>query len=153
MKIKSLVDVVRDGGNTVPMDDGEAKTFLQCQCMEMEQPDRLLSDVDGQDLPSAAKIIGGRLEWSGVEATLWCVLMVAYLCDRPGVAVMWAYTLSHMAEIKGDARVNMGDVANAFPCGFPDGDTYRVCWEAQKGDRTNGGGNRMDDADLWKLNL
>lgn len=59
------------------------------------------------------------------------VAFCATLCNTPGLAVMWAYTL--FDETNRFQEVTMDRLADLFPMGFPTGNGYRNIWDAQKG--------------------
>lgn len=59
------------------------------------------------------------------------IFVGACYCDRPGAAVMWAYTL--VAMYVRDGRLNMSTLANTFPDGFPNIEEVGKLWDHQKG--------------------
>lgn len=91
------------------------------------------------------KIMDSRLEWAGYEDRDEKVLaFLTFLCINPGTCVMWAWTIFKL-NIK-----NFDDLVNAFATGFPDEDSYRECWDAQKG--FNNGvdvDNLLDRREIW----
>ena len=87
-----------------------------------------------------------------VQVSLCTLLFLACTIDRPGVAVQWAYALTRMYDRKGGV-INVQDLADAFPNGFPTEEAKSEIWDDQKGSRhkmeTPFGGNILDMKEAW----
>lgn len=80
------------------------------------------------------------------------VAMASILTDRPGFAVLWAYTLFRRTLELG-RPYNFDDLVNDFPMGFPTNEGAAKIWDAQKGylqDPPLKGDNLLDGAEPWK---
>jgi hypothetical protein len=154
MKLKSLLDYA--GNHQVaPMSKEDSEIFIRLTLMEQEQgsgendgpPDML--KVLSEDF--ACKVVKGRLGLAKVTVSPYAMMWVSIMSKgSPGNAVLWAYTLCHMAEKANKTHVVFGDMAYAFPFGFPIEDSMRECWEAQK----QAGAplsNAMDATENWVL--
>lgn len=71
-------------------------------------------------------------------------IFCSMLCDRPGTAVMWAYTLAVLAQEKKGEEVTMSDWCDAFPMGIPSAQACQDAWEYQKVH------NRVSNIDVMK---
>jgi len=78
------------------------------------------------------QILLSRLKPYGVKVSLWTVLFLAAACKTPGDAVLWAYTLTHMAKRNPGAIITIGKWTDAFPMGLPNEEAKRAVWDAQK---------------------
>jgi hypothetical protein len=150
MKLKSLIDVCA-GKQMVPMDRNQMEGFFLC-CM-MEKDKRGHKPPPDRDMSVSFRIVESRLEAAGIldKVSFPARLFVACLCDRPGLCVMWAYTLAHMLEKSGGMPVTMSSITENFPNGFPSDAQSNECWDAQKG-HAHGvkADNLMDNFDWWK---
>ena len=69
----------------------------------------------------------------GVKPDVATMLMLSVLCKgNPGNAVLWAYTMCHIAEKNGNAAVTFDDFVQAFPMGYPNARVMLACWDGQK---------------------
>lgn len=59
------------------------------------------------------------------------MLFATTLCESPGDAVMWAFTIWRM-RLAQMTPVGIADLARAFPMGFPDRPGRNAAWDAQK---------------------
>lgn len=72
---------------------------------------------------------------------LWC----SYLSDRPGIAVMWAYTL-YLIWLKYQKRITLLEWVFEFPNGVPLELEYGYLWDSQKADMKD---NFVDHMSQW----
>lgn len=80
------------------------------------------------------------------------VAMTAFIADRPGFAVLWAYTLFQRTLELG-RPYNFDDLVHDFPMGFPTNDGAAKIWDAQKAflqEPPLKGDNLLDQAEAWK---
>jgi hypothetical protein len=135
-----------------PMNEEDTKIFLHTTLAE-QQDIRGQGDVLEQlHIMLLVKstnyaIMNARLESVGAKVGRAPMLFAAALCDDPGNAVMWAFTLNKMA-IKASKPVDMDTFANYFPMGIPTDDGYHEVWESQK-EVDSPLGNAIDRMDDW----
>jgi len=96
------------------------------------------------------QVMSKRLQASGQKVQLPTMLFLASLCQTPGDAVMWAYTLCDIAERLNVEFVGLHELTQMFPDGFPTDTARLACWDAQK-DSNAPIGNAMDDMTSWRL--
>lgn len=148
MKLKSLYDMVQ--GQQVPEMTKEQATFFIEMCLvDAKDPDWELP----LGLPFLLQVLVKRLEVFGIKNKFSSPVLIftAYLCDRPGFSVMWAYTLAHLLELNKGNRITMKEFGIFFANGFPTQDMYMDCWDAQKGHNHGvAADNLMDNSDWWK---
>lgn len=80
------------------------------------------------------------------------VAMASWLVDRPGFAVLWAYTLYERTRELG-RPYSFTDLVNDFPMGFPTSEGAAKIWDAQKGwaqEPPVPSDNLLDGSELWK---
>jgi len=157
MKLKSLLDEFSHGGmsDRAPMTEEESRMFMSITMMDMQgippEAEKLTKEAP------ICLIIDSRLEMAGVRTTVAVLLWMDIVCDgNPGNAVMWAYTLCHIAEKRGHNTVTWDDLIMSFPNGFPVERTLRQCWEAQKQRPDSKKGipdNKMDMRASWELGV
>lgn len=149
MKLKSLLDAAQDGVRQ--MTRRECEDMMACLMMEKQKPD-MGYPCPESELPLTLRIMDKRLEWVGVldKVTFACRLFISSICDTPGLAVMWAYTLAHLHEQNPGKKVTLQTFAFAFPEGVPSEQATQKCWDAQKG-HAHGvkADNLMDNRDWW----
>lgn len=76
------------------------------------------------------------------------LILCAGLSDRPGIAVLWAYTLAHM--LIGKDTLTLDDWTMAFPMGIPSMEETHKLWDYQKGFTHNiKKDNLLDDFNYW----
>jgi hypothetical protein len=153
MKLKSLIDF-GPTKDCVPMTQEESEMFVTLCMNEIHPSGKPWPPID-DSAPAVLRIMQSRLEWAGIESAINhpLKLFIACISDRPGVVVMWAYTLAHMLEKKNDPSVilKISDLAAQFPMGFPNEDAKNECWDAQKGHAHNvPGDNLMDQLEYWQ---
>lgn len=73
-------------------------------------------------------------------------LWILSLCDRPGLIVMWAYTLVRMQQRNPGKILNMTVWTHHFPSGLPTNQAMIDAWNGQKSDM---GGNLLDTREVW----
>ncbi len=135
-----------------PMHEHESEMFMNMFLMERvhkekgtEPPEKLRIEMR-QTLPF--QILEQRLEQSNAKVTLPLLVFIAALCETPGMAVMWAWTLSFMALQTGGKEIDFEFWTTYFPMGLPtDEEAHRV-WDAQK-ESGKPLGNNLDDPDFW----
>jgi len=148
MKLKSLIDCSK---NTQPqtLTEEQAKLFMTLTLLEREDPDKVPLTAE---LPFTFKVLDSRLKHHGKDnVSFHCKLFLASLCNSPGKSVMWAYTLAHILELEGGAKVTMGVLSKYFPWGFPSEEAQMACWDDQKGHAHDiKADNLMDMAEWWE---
>lgn len=73
-------------------------------------------------------------------------LLASLFCDRPGVAVMWAYTLALMASEMPVVSINEFSLPEYFGWGVPSPGFLQEQWEAQKAEDYS---NYLDRREFW----
>lgn len=94
-----------------------------------------------------------------VDFSTNCGMWIATICDTPGDAVMWAYTLACLKANRVDADPIMEDVitiralGEIFPYGFPTKKGREIVWEQQKGytHGVNTVDNFLDRKEIWEV--
>lgn len=118
---------------TAPMPDKTSMAFLNLSLMEKSGiPDGMEAEIEEKSL--AYKILNQRLKVVGgsdQEITFAVKCFVTLMCDNPGKAVMWAFTL-HYIRVVEKAKVDMSVLAEWFPMGFPTDQSMHEAWDAQK---------------------
>lgn len=134
-----------------PMTEEESKVYISMYLAPDEKGEELHPELVQKIFCYA--VLYKRLEVFGIADKVKKQLMffLAILCDSPGKAVMWAYTLAYMYA-KGGRVLDMTEFAYTFPMGVPTEESYRMAWEAQKSHATGGEapmGNWIDDFKNW----
>lgn len=112
-----------------------------------------LSAPEKDGAPTGYRIMLQRIGWSGRDLgpdgdiTPSLLLFTTILSDRPGTAVLWAYTLVKMCEDYD--QVNLDAFAEVFPWGVPTNEGYRRIWEEQK-DAAAPNSNGLDRPEVWR---
>jgi len=107
----------------------------------------LIELLDGQPY---GRIIKDRLGMAKLTASPAAIMFCVTRCDRPAYAVMWAYTLCHIARRLEKDHVDVSDVASFFNFGLPTEESMKSCWMAQKQERESGRtDNGMDIISNW----
>jgi hypothetical protein len=97
------------------------------------------------------KIIQGRLDIDDIKVSPWTVLFLACMCDRPGLAVMYAYMCLELYR-KYKEEIKMTHITNEFPFGFPTEDAMKDCWDSQKGFNNDiDCDNILDKPETWMV--
>ena len=66
------------------------------------------------------------------------LLFITLLCDTPAELVLWAYTLTKIAEENPNGQIDFLLFSQYFPFGIPTKDGFSRLWDAQKGDGPHG---------------
>jgi len=147
VELKSYLDYVNQD-QISRMDEEQSKVMMSLIIGEM-QGIELGEDIIGQD--NGCRIIKSRLDRAGVKYSLACLIFCSFLCDSPGKAVMWAYTLFKMYQ-KEQEEITLNKLVESFPWGFPTDDSQRECWDAQKGYKLGiKVDNVLDSPESWGL--
>jgi hypothetical protein len=164
MRIPNLTTV--PSSERAPMSRVETEMFLACTMLSSEGK---LDPVPAAELPDAiGKLFDSKLTEDYVSQiflkrlTLSDVLydpcVAAFMCilpDRPGMAVLWAWTLYDRTRELG-RPYTMGDLTNDFPMGFPTKEGMEKAWDRQKGytqDPPVKCDNMLDKAEPWKTEV
>lgn len=148
-KLQSLL-----GCKTRRMTEDESKLLLHLLMLDMHKKGDAILKID-DDLREREVfvylVLSKRLEGFNtispkLEVDTAVQIMCTMLCDTPGKAVIWAYTLNELF-VKLGHEVAMDDWVNEFPDGVPMEEEYQRVWEAQK----SGGANMIDDFKNWSL--
>jgi hypothetical protein len=148
-----------------PLTDEEGKGFVNLGFAERRDPGRLIPAAELRQYLGATfgvglsdsfivQLIVSRLEQGPPEYTYspYAVALTAILTDRPGVAVMWAYTLFDESR-KGTPLTIERFAQDLFAWGVPTDKGYHDIWDAQKGFNQTPRqpfDNWLDKADVWK---
>jgi len=117
------------------LDQKESEIFIQMSMLDLQGQDKEKTDGAHQDLLARSlsyRIMVERLTQAGSIEFISRPLMFFLLTvtDRPGTAVLWAYTLNWMAtQVE---CVNLSQWAMQFPDGLPTEPGMQAAWEAQK---------------------
>ncbi len=157
MPVQSYLDIDQHAAR--PMSIDETELFVRCTFAEKAERDEKgdltpLNASIASELGAVGKIMHKRWECFSpeVKVSVPCAIFVLTLADgSPGKVVMWAYTLNRMYQRKRDI-INMDDLSQAFPWGFPTQVQERTLWHAQKC-YVHGvhGDNMMDQKQTWAL--
>lgn len=115
-----------------PMDDKTSMYFLNLSMMEKQGiPDGMEAEIEEKSL--AYKIMKSRLQVVGSDGEISFAVkcFVTTMCDTPGLAVMWAYTLHYMRVVQ-KRKIDMWELALCFPMGFPTKEETHKAWDGQK---------------------
>lgn len=115
-----------------PMDKDTSKFLVTLILLSEDEgmPREMMNEIQ---LDPGYRIIKGRLEAEGGEATASALAFLSGLCDGiPGRMVMWAYTLYRIHRKTGET-VSLKDVCDFFPEGFPTESEHQKAWDEQKG--------------------
>ena len=148
VKLKSYLDYTSQG-KISRMTEDQTEVMMRLLTAEMQGiplGDEMIEDDRG------SQIIKLRLKNTDVECSTSCILFCSYLCDTPGKAVMWAYTLFKLYEYWKE-EVTLSKLAESFPWGFPTDDSQRECWDSQKGYKLGikDVDNALDRPESWGL--
>lgn len=132
---KELTQIWRDwsseflGATQHPMSDAVVRAFIICSQNDTN-PDFPGPEIEGIGIYRIAALRAGRV---GLYLSKAALSFVVSLSASPGTVVMWVYALRFLQLKEGIHKLNMHDLANAFPKGFPDDQDMRVLWSRQKG--------------------
>lgn len=130
----------------MPGDVGTAMLSLLMGCVNEEGVEHVLAN---EFIP---QVMMKRLQLAGIgerfDIDKGVIVFIALQCTTPGIAVMYAHTLKELAIRKG-AQYTIRDLAEDFPIGFPDNDSLREAWDAQKMAGAPGG-NYLDTQEAWQ---
>lgn len=128
----------------VPLSQSDATLFIGC-CMADNGSSESVDKLYDQCMRSPAlRIIRNRLDTLNLPVNKSVQLFLAAICETPGDAAMWVYTLNQIAVETKCLAVDMFALSRAFPIGFPSKDARDVCWDAQK-DADSPLGNLIDN--------
>jgi len=144
MKLKSLMDF--EGRR--PMTKEESESLLICTMLEMQRGNDWVPD----DMPTYGTflIMEDRIKRTPFKVDFTLMMFASSLCNTPGGAVTWAYTLCALAEKSGESPVGMDEFVQEFPMGIPTEDAMHACWDAQK-EKGAPLGNGYDDGENWEV--
>jgi len=137
------------GAPVRPLTQDESKMFI---ATSMKESQVSFEETDAMAASSLQyRIIRTRMMNMADRITPALAVFVASICDRPGNAVMWAYTLCCMAAKKPDKEaVDIMDWTMEFPTGVPTDEAYRAVWESQKGHNIGEKfDNWLDNSENW----
>lgn len=129
---------LRDTKAVSPMDKRLSEIFLQATLLEMQEKRnggiRDFTEEDASQMGFPGKLLWSRLQIYGrgeSKISMACVLVSVIQCENPGDIVMWAFTLNRL-YLEQQRTVTVGDLAEAFPIGFPNAKGREEVWDAQK---------------------
>lgn len=133
-QIKSLLDVPEE--KRVPMTQKDTEIFAKCFLMELNMKDQKadmeFKEEEANQFGRLALVLFKRLHYAGTKVSAATALFVThYSQGSPGNAVLWAWTL-HQMWLKQNRIVNLQDLAESFPFGFPTEEAIGEIWDAQK---------------------
>ena len=150
---------------TRPMTNDESMAFLNLIMMEMgiqegKTPADIVTKMDA-DLEGCMpyQILKRRLEAfkqslsPTLDVGVLPMVLCSSLCESPGKAVLWAYTLNEIFAKTGQP-VTIRNFVDHFPMGFPTEEAYKKCWDAQKcvrGENGNTTDNAVDNFETWSV--
>jgi hypothetical protein len=140
MKVKSLLDYT---DRVEPMT--EEQTMMFTTAFMSETCDNPIPEEVSGIFPY--NIIKGRLDIDNVKVSPWTILFLASLCDRPGIAVMYAYVCLELYR-KHKEEIKMNHIVNEFPVGFPVEEAMKECWDSQKGFNND---IDCDNPEVWRV--
>ena len=126
-----------------PMNDLTSKVMLQLILAGEE-----FTFPSEPELPFIVAVAKKRCEHHAIPASDGALLMIAQLCDRPGTVVMYCAVLKALAT-KLNRAVQVPDLCDAFPMGFPNNDDLITVWDQQKVHDGAGPNNALDRASAW----
>lgn len=151
--MQTIVKDMRNALVSEPMDENLTKLFTRATLGELEGDDRLFTAEDAAYTGFIGQIIQKRLEAMSpnTKVSLGVGLIATFNSNGiPGRAVFWAYTLHRMARERSYAKVTMETLAEAFPMGFPDEESFALLWDEQKTKPEQGlTDNLLDRKETW----
>jgi hypothetical protein len=96
------------------------------------------------------RMLVNRLEVFSPDTTVstTALALVSTIAGKPGILVMWAYTLHLIARKFPTPRVlTIADITQMFPTGFPTSSEYKRIWDSQKAATL--GSNLLDFRETW----
>lgn len=138
------------GSKIRPLNEKESQLFLGiCMKGNIPFPEDMAKELESMFLYQVLKKrLDAIPQVNGLkpEISPWLILWCSMLCDRPGIAVMWAYTL-YLMWLKERREVTIMDWVDEFPMGVPLMSEYERLWDEQK--QQTGIQNCMDDLAAW----
>ena len=146
--LNGLLDV-----ETEPLTEDNSHGFMKSIMAELALPnaegDAKVHAMLGDQPPYM--IFMSRLQAAGGEINVPAMLFILSLVTSPGDCVMWAYTINLIHALKKRAgAVNISDLTDFFPNGFPTEAGMQAAWDAQK-DPGNSPDNKLDQAKYWPI--
>lgn len=145
--MKTAVEVGNDmiGAKLRPLTRDECKNFVLMATMR-EDPE-LPPDVP---LPFGMQILQKRLAHHGVRAENRVMMLVTFLCDRPGTIVLYAAAIKAIAAKKTEpGPVTFNEFVEAFAIGFPTDEELNRIWDSQKVQHGDPGSDGVQRSDNW----
>ena len=145
-----------DEKGRAPMTKEETEMFMKCFFLDKTKPDSVLDEKMSEELGFLGQVMYKRLSWQPdgrvVQVSPGAAIFAMILSKGiVGNAVMWAYTLNRMYNMK-KSRVTLEDLTVAFPWGFPTEEEYGRLWDAQKAYKHGlEGDNLVDQPETWVL--
>lgn len=120
------------GDQVQPMRPMQSQAFISMTFVERDETacKGLEGDLNKDFL---YQVMAKRAEYYGLKYTVPLLAFVRYLCNSPGVWVMWIHALKRLEIKNGGKTVNIEALAHAFPVGFPTDAALSTLWNEQKG--------------------
>jgi hypothetical protein len=127
---RGLLEATED--ERAQMDKTICTLFINCSMTERCGDDEATKKmVDHFYKLPTFRLLNSRIEAAKVPVSPAVQVLCSAMCLNPGAASMWAYTLNQLAHEIGKP-VGMGELAEAFPFGFPTEEGLDRLWDAQK---------------------
>lgn len=136
------------GAEVRPLSESESKAMVQLFVGEKGKPVPVDLVKQMRAGSMTFQIIESRSQAAGADVHPALVLFLSTLCENPAKAVMWAWTLAHIALESGGGEIGFDIWTAYFPMGVPKDEEYRRIWEDQK-ESGKPLGNNLDDAEFW----
>lgn len=132
---------------TQPLSEKDTRLFMSLTLTTGPMPDGMANALKDS---LGYQIVTGQLNNYRVPASWQLRVWLSAISDRPGVCVMWAYTVALLAKDQ-PGEVTMEDWTLAFPWGVPTQFAIDKAWEAQKVYDGKGPDNWLDRSEQWPV--
>jgi len=119
----------------VPLSPDQFGLFITLLSIEDKEVDELYEKI-----PPMGHLIKGRLESLKYTLDKKTQIILSFIVDTPGDAVMYIYYLAYKAKEKNKDIITFNDFVDIFPMGYFSKKQLEEAWDAQK----IGGQNLLD---------
>ena len=135
---------------TRPLTEDESKFFINAMMASANHKGEMPAEMlESLQKTFVFAVMEKRLEMCDAKVDPFLLAFVSSLCDSPGKAVLWAWTLAFIyVQIGSGAPVEFAFWTTYFPTGVPTEEELRRIWDEQKAPGKPLG-NTVDDPDFW----
>ena len=140
-----MMNLLEDCENRTEMTEVESQIFMQCVLRELQGEDV------SPDLKNHPCFTGfeNLLKERNINCGQWPIMFITFLVQHPAKLMMFAYAL-YLISKKLDGEIQMQQIVDAFPYGYPSEEEYKMVWESQK-DPSCPNSNYLDTEGAWQL--